>query len=94
MQRRRLRFIGNTIFTTVYSPTGGDVIKVIAGLAPLNGYSLVPTSVINIYLMTFTRAILSDGTLVTSIPPVSCSGRVAHPYCYPAAWILWAFQKA
>jgi hypothetical protein len=58
----------------IYSAERGHDSAVVAGLAPLNGYSLVPPSVINIYFMTFTRAILTDGTLVTSIPPLSCSG--------------------
>jgi hypothetical protein len=43
----------------------------------------VPASVIDLYYQAFTRGILKDGTLVTGIAPLTCSGSGCASYFLP-----------
>jgi hypothetical protein len=66
--------IGIVTVTTVYTPLADQLIDVVAGLAPLYGYSPVPGSAIQSYRNIFIEGVLTDATLVTSTAPLSCSG--------------------
>jgi hypothetical protein len=69
--------------TILYTPESGQIVDVVAGLAPVNAYSPVPASVIDIYYMIYTKGILMDSTLVTGISPLTCSGSDCTSFFLP-----------
>lgn len=79
---------GDVTTTIIYTPENGQTIDVVAGLAPFNAYSPVPVSVIDIYYMIYTKGILMDSTLVTGIPPLTCSGSDCTSFFLPGGLTL------
>jgi hypothetical protein len=74
---------GNFTYATIYTPDGSPAMSVIAGLAPLNAYSKVPPSVIDIYYQLFIKGILTDGTLKQDITPLVCGGTDCTSFLLP-----------
>jgi hypothetical protein len=76
-------FIGNFTYATIYTPNWSPSMTVIAGLAPLNAYSKVPVSVIDIYYQMFIKGILMDVTLKKDVTPLSCRGADCTSFVLP-----------
>jgi hypothetical protein len=58
----------------MYTPDSSPVVNIVAGLTPLNAYSEVPQSIIDVYFQMYAKDILMDITLVKNIAPTVCSG--------------------
>jgi hypothetical protein len=74
---------GSFTYATIYTPDGSPLMNVIAGLAPLNAYSKVPLSVIDIYYQMFIKGILMDVTLKKDVTPLSCTGADCTSFVLP-----------
>jgi hypothetical protein len=66
--------IVNPNYRTVYTPDNSLAEKIVGGVTPLNAYSPVPPSIIDVYFQMYAKDIIMDTTLVQMISPMTCSG--------------------